>query len=267
MSSTDLTTQDAIVQAAIAQQQAEFADTPLTVPMLKIGQPLTREVNDDLAEAGDFINTLTGSSYGNKVGFIIAYYNQGRFGSKKGDNRAYAVNYLNGPIPEHWKDLVGPENVGVPFSEYSEAEERYRERVNNGEIEWGSGPIVSTTHNYTGLVVVPGFDDEEDELHPVRLSLKRTDVKTAKKITTILQTFLRGKPPWEKVFDLTTEKNSFRQGVAHNLKAGLGRVTTIEERERAQELFLAVASGRVEDNASAQVEKPEAPASNGGIAL
>lgn len=265
MSSTDLTTQDAALEAALAQQDAELVNAPVQIPILKIGQPLTKEVQDEQAEPGDFINTLTGAAYGDKVGFIVSYYNQGRFGSKKGDNRAYVAQ--GDTIPESWGDLVGPENVGVRFDEYSEAEEQFKAAVNRGDREWEHGPMVSTTHNFTGLVIVPGFEDEPDELQPVRLSLKRTDVKAAKKIVTIKQAILRNKPFWEIVFDLSTVKNKYTQGMSFNLQVGTGRKTTLQEREEAQELFMLAAQGRTVDNSADQPERTAAPKAKGALEL
>jgi hypothetical protein len=121
-------------EAILAAQNQEYDDTPLQTPILKIGQPLTREVQDELAEAGEFINTLSGEVLGDSVEFIVAFYNRGRFASDKDSGRAYVA--FSDSIPDHWAELVGEEYVGTPFAEYPDAEERYKERVNNDEIEW-----------------------------------------------------------------------------------------------------------------------------------
>lgn len=173
-------------------------------------------------------------------------------------------------IPDAWSDLVGDEYVGTPFDEYPDAEEVYKARVNKKEIEWGKGPLVSTTHNFTGFALVPSVDpDEPDEMQPVRLSLQRTNMPSVRKILTLKRASLRGKPFWDVVFDLGTEKRSFDKGMAHLLTVKLGRATTPEERQAAVELAQAVAAGRVSDNqaADAATDKPSEPDAQGGLSV
>lgn len=245
--STEVTTIDPEAAALIAQQQGEFGDDTLQVPILKVGQALTKEVQDDTAEAGEFINTLTGEGIGDAIGFIVAYYQKGRAAADRDTGRYYVA--FGETIPEAWEDLVGPEFVGTRFDEYPDAEERYKERVNNKEIPWGKGPLISTTHNYTGLAVVsaPEGSDEPDELQPVRLSLQRTQMEAVRKINSLYRMSLRGKPFWDKVFDLTTYKKGFASGPAYIVKPTLGRETTAEERQLAAELAFATAGGRVQE--------------------
>ena len=232
-------------EALIAQQAGEFGDDSLQVPILKVGQALTKEVQDDTAEAGEFINTLTGEGIGDAIGFIVAYYQKGRAAADRETGRYYVA--FGDTIPEAWADLVGEEFVGERFDEYPDAEEKFKERVNNKEIEWGRGPLISTTHNYTGLAVVsaPEGSDEPDELQPVRLSLQRTQMEAVRKINSLYRMTLRGKPFWDKVFDLTTYKKPFASGPAYIVKPSIGRDSTAEERQLASELALATAGGRV----------------------
>jgi hypothetical protein len=267
---TDVATLDPQeLEALQAQQEEEFGDDLFQTPILKIGQPLTREVEAEEAEAGEFINTLTGEGIGNKVGFIVAYYQRGRFAADRDSNRAYVA--FDSTIPPAWADLVGDEFVGTPFAEYPDAEERYKARVNAKEIEWASGPLVSTTHNFTGLAIVSGVEgsDEADDLQPVRLSLQRTNVPAVKKILTLKKATLRNRPFWEKVFDLGTYKKPFDKGSAHLLSVKIGRDTSAEERAAAVELAQAVAAGRVSDNAEAAAkgDGPVEPDAKGGLAV
>lgn len=242
--------------ALLQQQEAEFDDAPLITPILKIGQQLTREVQAGDAEVGEFINTLTGEALGDAVTFIVSYYNQGRFAADRKTGRAYSA--FSADIPETWADFVGEEFVGTPFVEYPDAEEVYKARVNAKEIEWGHGPKVSTTHNYTGLVILPAAEGEEgDELQPVRLSLKRTDNGAVRKFNSLKRMSLRNKPFWEITFDLTTFKKEFKQGTSYLLALKPGRKTTADEREEAKNLALAVVGGRAVANDDGQVD-PEA---------
>jgi hypothetical protein len=252
-----------------AQQEQEFGDDLFSTPILKIGQPLTREVQSEQAEAGEFINTLTGEGIGTKIGFIVAYYQKGRFAADRDSGRAYVA--FGTTIPEAWADLVGEEFVGTPFDEYPDAEETYKERVNRKEIPWGKGPLVSTTHNFTGLALVDPVEgsDEEPEPQPVRLSLQRTNMPAVRRILTLKKASLRNRPFWEVVFDLGTEKKQFDRGAAHLLTVKLGRPTTSDERQIAVELAQAVAAGRVSDNQE-QAEagsKPVEPDAKGGLAV
>lgn len=251
-----------------AQQASEYDDDLFQTPILKIGQPLTKEVVADQAEAGEFINTMTGEGIGNAIGFVVSYYQRGRFAADRDSGRAYVA--FGDTIPAAWEPLVGESFVGTRFDEYPDAEETYKTRVNNKEIEWGKGPLVSTTHNFTGHAIVSPVEgsDEEPELQPVRLSLQRTNMPAVRKWTTLLRS-LRNKASWDKVFDLGTERKEFAKGVAHLLTVRLGRDTTPEERAAAVELAQAVAAGRVSDNqASASVaDRPEQPDAKGGLAV
>src|SRR5688572_22789673 len=99
-SEAGLAVSDEELQALLDQQEAEFSSDLFQVPILKIGQPLTREVGAGEAEAGEFINTLLGEGIGTKIGFIVSYYQQGRFAADRKTNRAYVA--FGTTIPEAW---------------------------------------------------------------------------------------------------------------------------------------------------------------------
>lgn len=266
--SQEIATRSAEEQALIEAQNAELEGVSFQVPILKVGQPLTREVQAGDAERGEFINTLSGEGLGEEVDFIVCYYNQGRFASDKESGRAFTA--FDQLIPESWEPLVGAEFVGTPFVEYADAEERYKERVNAKEIEWGKGPLVSTTHNYTGFVIVDVPEDEEGEAEyqPVRLSLQRTNMPAVRKFTQVQRAMLRGKPFYDLVFHLTTYEKQFKKGPAYLLNPKPGRKTTAEEREDALQLALHVRAGRVasNDEAVADAEGPApAPKAEGAL--
>lgn len=239
----------------------------MSTPLLKIGQPLTREVQNDQAEAGEFINTAIGESIGTQVEFIVAFYQQGRFASDKDTNKSYAANGTD-LIPEHWEDLVGAEFVGTRFDEHPDAEEVFKARVNRKEIPWGKGPKISTTHVFTGLALVEDIESEEIELQPVRLSLKRTDVPAVRKWMTLKASKLRNKAFWDKTFILGVEKKTYDKGMAYNLKVSVGRDTSSEEKSAAVELAQLVMSGMVVDNAAVEGgDVPVKPDDNGGLGV
>lgn len=245
----------------IEGQEEEFSDDSLQIPILKIGQPLTREVQAEQAEPGEFINTLTGDGLGNELTFIVAYYQQGRFAADRETNKAYVA--FGDVIPDAWEPLLGAQFVGTRFDEHPDAEEVYKERVNNKEIEWGKGPLVSTTYNFTGFVVLPdevvGEDAEiTDRLMPVRLSLQRTGKKAADKIKTLKRAVLRNRPYWEQVISLRSDEREFGRNSAYIVDPNavrFTRQTTAEEKALASQLALAVIHGRT--NQAGDVEGDE----------
>lgn len=256
---------DALVQ----QQEGEFSPDLLRTPILKIGQGLTREVQSGDADAGEFIDTVRGEGIGDKIGFIVAYYQQGRFAADRDTGRAYSA--FGETIPEHWEPYVGVEFVGTRFDEHPDADEQYKAAVNRKEFEWGQGPKISTTHNFTGYSITDSVDEDDPDpiFSPARLSLKRSDVPVVAKWMTLRRSFLRNKPFWEVVFDLSTEKNTYKKGQAYNLVVKVGRKTTPEEKMLAVELASAVAAGRVVDNqaSDAVADTPAAPEAGGGLAV
>lgn len=265
--STDLTTQDEAFRALQAQQEQEFEGDTFQTPILKLCQALTREVGEDLAEAGDFFNTLTSESYGTAIEFVVAYYNKGRSLSVK--DGPHKGRYLVGPldfVPEHWGEVVGEQYVGTPFAEHPDSEEQFKLRVNRKEHPWGSGPKISTTYNYTGLVLVPQIEGEdgEQDIAPVRLTLQRSTKKGADKINTILRAVLRGKPPWDKVLQFQTVK----QDKSFIVNVKLGRDTTPAEREQAAELAMAFMAGNtVSNDEAAEDGVAVEPENTGGLAV
>lgn len=271
---TELAVAEKIAAEVAAAQEQEYDDESLQTPILKIGQGLTREVQEGNAAVGEFINTLTGDGLGDAVEFIVAYYNRGRFASDK-DGRAFVS--FDKIIPATWEDFVGPEFVGTPFSEYPEAEETFKAAVNAKERVWGNGPSVSTTHNYTGLVLVEvpaddGSDETTLELQPARLSLKRIDVPAHRKLQTLLRAVLRGKPTWDAVFHLSTQKREFGKNAAYTINptdVKIARKTTPDERLLAAQVAEAVLAGRVRVHGAEEAleDKPQEPDAQGGLEI
>jgi len=224
------------------------------------------------AESGEFIDSLTGDGLGDKLGFIVSFYNQGRFAADQESGRSYVS--FEDAIPEAWSDhpLVGSEGVGVRFDEHPDAEETYKERVNAKEIEWGHGPKISTTHNFTGLALispVEGDEDDENQVRPVRLSLMRTNLPAVRKLHSLRASAGRNKSFWEFVFDLSTFRKDFARGSSYLLQVRRGRKTADEEKQNAVALAQEVIGGRTQDNAenAADSEKPVEPTREGGVDL
>lgn len=267
--STELTVQDEAVAALMAQQEKEMGEVRLQVPILKVTQSLTDEVKKGDAEVGEFFNTLTSESYGDAMEFIVAYYQPGRAASHKASGRYY-VAIGTDLIPESWSDLVGEAFVGTRFDEHPDAEEVYKRDVNNGVKEWGSGPLISTTYNYTGLAITPGLEgEEEEEPMPVRISFLRTTKAAHEKLMTLKKATLRNRPFWEVVFNFSTSEKTFGRHSSYIVNVKKGRAATPAEQALAFEIAQAVALGRVSDNSEAAeaVDQQVAPDANGGLAV
>lgn len=273
-SATALELAEQAAAAVAAAQAQEYDDEPLQTPILKIGQGLTREVSEGDAEVGEFINTLTGNSLGTAVEFIVGFYQKGRFASDQKSGRAFTA--FDSTIPATWEPLVGAEFVGTPFAEYSEAEEKFKEAVNENLREWDNGPLVSTTWNYTGLVLVPAEDDDAEEgeidYQPARLSLKRIDKPAHRKLQTLLRAVLRNKPPWDAVIRLETHGRDFGRHTAYTVNPAnvkIVRKTTSDEKLLASEVATAAMQGRAQSAGADEhlADTPAAPAEPDGDAL
>ena len=251
------------VQAIMAQQDTDIGEVQYQTPILKLCQGLTKEVAAGDAEAGEFLNTLTGDSYGTKVDFVVAYYQNGRAITLP-DGRYFPLIGQE-IIPESWAEAVGEQFVGTPFSEHPDAEETYKERVNAGEIEWGKGPKISTLFSYTGLVV----NEELDEPMPARIDFKRTTKSAHDKLMTLKGATLRNRPFWDVVFELSTESKQFGRNEAFIVKVKKARDTTPDEKELATRVALAAIGGATQSNAedAERGSAPAAPAAQGGLGV
>lgn len=212
----------------------------LVIPMLKLGQGLSREVSDGDARAGQFINSLTGEAKDGPVELVIVSYRKGRFFSPEGTSDAYIS--FDDVAPDNWP----AEYAGQHFADLPDAEEQYSASANSGAIEWGSGPPIRTTFNYVG------FETAEPEL-PVRISLQRTSKPTALKLNTLL----RAAPaPWTFTFELSAVGRDNAKGKFYATAVRRGRKATDAERERA----LGLARSMQEIAVKYHGEEAEAPA-------
>lgn len=262
---TDVVAVEEAAAALADAQAAEFEGLQVQTPILKLCQGLTKEVKDGDAEAGDFLNTLSGDSLGPEVEFIAAAFQKGRSASLK-DGR-YFVAIAQDIIPESWEDVVGPEFVGTRFDEYPDAEEQFKARVNRKEIEWGSGPQITTTYNFTGHVIVPALEgsDEEDERQPVRIAFQRTTKSAADRIVQLFR-MSRQKALWDQTYRLKSKEKPFGRNTAYIVEVTKGRATEPDERLEAAELATATFGGRVKEVGNG-AETKVAPDAKGGLGV
>lgn len=236
----------------IEANQAEVDASEFVIPILKLGQPLTDEVTQGNASAGDFILGLTGQAFTPPVEFVVAGKGRGRFKpGRKGERTLVAYDTPNVP----WRD---DPFYGKPFAEHPDAEEQFKARVDAGQIEWGSGPPIQTTFNYTGFII--------GEDVPVRLSLRRTSAPAARKWNTLLDAVLRGRY-WDQVFTVGSEQQRNDNGTYYIVTVTPSRKTTVEEKKAAIALAQALRDNKV-TTVGDEDDGPTKPVdSNGGIDL
>lgn len=243
-------TEKSLVEGFQAGLDVDAGD--VVVPILKVAQQLTKEVqdDDDPTRAGDLVNGLSGENFGKTVEFIVAGFYKGRFRANKDGEIICAgpsVAADGTPLKCGCHDL--------PYPECPDAEEQYKARVNAGDMEWGDGPPVSTTYNFIGLVVGSEM--------PVKLSLMRAAAKDAKKLLTMLK-FRRA--PWDTVFTLSTDDRANRAGQKFKgVTIKQGRRVTADERQAAVSLAQAIRTQSItevgEDSTDAAADaRPEEPA-------
>lgn len=253
--STEVATQQsAEIEALLAQQNAEYDALPntLQVPILKVAQQGTKEVKSGDSEAGDFVSTLTGESMGTSVDFIVAYFQAGRSVSDRDHGYKNAIGTDTIPDTDYWKQVLGAEFVGTRWDEHPDAEEQYKLRVNNGDIKWGKGPLISTTYNYTGLVIPSQIEGDDEEPEPMvsRITFLRSTKAAHDKLRNLKNGTFRNQPFWDYVFALSTAVKTFGSNDSYIVNVKKGRQTTPEEKAMALELAMAVAQGRTADNSS-----------------
>ena len=202
----------------------------IALPLIKLTQGLSKEVEQGKAPPGHFVNSVTGRDYGDTLELVIVDRFKGRFFSKKGSPRAWVAR---GEVaPDNWPD----EYKGQRFVDLADAEEQFKEAVNRGEREWESGPPISTTENYIGFV------RGETEV-PVRLSLMRTSRPAATTINTLLKL---QRAPWDAFVKLAVDENTNAQGQkSHKVIAAEGEAT--DEATKVAAVKLAVDLERVKD--------------------
>lgn len=254
---TDVVSQadiDAAATAAAAIQAATPQDRP-TLPVVKLCQQLSKEVESGNAKSGEYVNTLTGRNYGETFSLVVAYPTiKGRFFGPKGESDSYAA--LGDVAPNSWPEQYR----GLRFEDIPDAEEIYR--VEHAD-DWGDGPPISTTLNFIG------FSPDEPTI-PVRLSLMRTSAPAGRKIDNILRWAF--KSPWSNVVELSSvRKTNAEDKPYYVVNAVQGRETTPEEQGQAVKLFQIVQDNvqglqLVGDGAD---PKPAAapPADTGGLAV
>lgn len=249
-------------QALVDATKAKVSADRLILPAVKLTQGLTKEVAEGEVSQGHFFNALTKQDYGDSIELVVCGLFTGRFYSDE-DNKAFAAR--GDVAPSNWPE----EYANQRFVELDDAEERFKELVNEGKREWGSGPPISTTYNFVGLIV-----GDENPL-PVRVSMMRGNTPAAAKIETLIKV---ARAPWDKVFTLTAAKRTSQKGQTFfGIEVGQGGPTPPEVRQAAVRIATdfanAEAAGQVElagdesEDGGKAARKKAAAKKDGGLGL
>ncbi len=224
--------------------RGELEQEELVLPMVQLTQQLSGAVTNGDVESGHYYNALTGDDYGENIDLVVVHYFKGRFLEQ--DGKTFVAQ--GATAPANWPE----EYAGQAFADIPDAEETYREDVNNNVREWGSGPPIRTTFNYVG------FRPDEPDV-PIRLSLMRTSAPAAKKINTLLRF---EKQNWDRVIELKADEKSDGKGRPYHVHTiRRGRPTSADEKQAAIDFALAIrqaGGGQLAgDDAAAERSKPK----------
>lgn len=237
-------------ESIVAATRAGLSDAPLVVPRLKLAQSLTTEVKAKDADEGDLLNSLTGEVYGRELDVIVLSEEEGRFFRDHETRQAYSV--IGEPVvPATWPHQC----ANLPFIDCPDAEEEFRAAVKANEKDWGKGPGIATTYNFTLLVRDPeapeGAGADQWQTLPVRLSLQRATAKEARNWITLLRL---SRANWDQVYHLTTVDARSKKGDQFvGLKVKPGRKTTDAERELAYRMVVMIQGAAYDDDLEDEV--------------
>lgn len=257
---------EAYEAAASARKRETLQGERIQVPRLDVVQGTTRKPPEG-AEPGDMFNTITGDVFGSEVLFLVGAYHRGRAYAEKDDKGKRTGRFFAaGPeavVPSFWPAQFR----GKAFAELPEAEERFREIINNEaeaaaeegrdpKLVWGSGPPIQTTYNFVGVVVDPVPEDAEP--FPVRISMKATSAGQARKLLSMLKPL---HTYWQRTVHLSTERRTFDEGPAFVWQVGeYGPSPTPEQRALAIQIDQASEQGRIEEHPGDAESQPSAAA-------
>jgi len=160
----------------------------LQVPRVKLAQGSSKEVKDGTAKVGEFVNSVTGKSYGEEIIFLISQYIRQRI--KFGEEGSAVFDCLS------LDSKTG--NVHGRCSECN-----YSSFVDEEGNKKPKGPECSLIHGFLGMVL----SEKMDILDPcIMLSMSSTSTGTAKKILTTHKLSRPMRNLWERVWRIGSAK-------------------------------------------------------------
>lgn len=240
---------DELEQRLARRQQDALVGERIQPPFLQVLQATT-EKKPAGVEDGEFYNTLTNFGYGSEIEFLIGYAERGRFYSfkpKEGRRRGYSASAAETTVPDRWPEQFR----GKAFAELPEAEERYAEMANAGQIEWGKGPPIATTYVFVGIVTK--HQGGEIAPTPVKLSLMRSSAPAGRTMLGLARSL---RTPWAHVVRLSTDRKQFNDGPSYVVNYdGLGDAPADDFRQAAIQIALAAEQNNL-DTAGRDEDQP-----------
>jgi len=170
--------------------QTKLRPEDLILPRVKIAQQMSQEVADKKADAGDFFNTLTGESYGDKLNVqpILPFM-----------QRVLLVRQERRPAIEEALGHELSEGDGLKCRSYDMEQGKGEPGIACAECplsEWTDGntpPLCTETYNVAAAT-------EIGEL--IILSFAKSGAKVGKRIFSTIR--MSAAAPWSRIFAMTT---------------------------------------------------------------
>jgi hypothetical protein len=210
----------------------------ITLPRIKLAQALSDEVSNGNASPGDWLNTLSGQSYGTSFEFIpISVWKSRTY---------FAENRDDSPICRSADGFTSVDGHKCKI-----------ECPHNRAWEWNDGmpPLCTLGYNYLVIPIVDPF--------PAITTLMKTSFKAGKALNTLL--VAARCPAWHWVYEFYSVKESNSRGtyyvaaVRKKVEDGKPVPTDEERRETAETFYHMMKQDRIdteEDNAEGFSTEP-----------
>ena len=175
-----------IVQGEEMYGLEHFDSSDFAIARIKLAQALTDEVVAGDIKAGEFMNTLTGESYGTSFEFVPI--------SLWPSRTLFAENRDDAAICRSPNGLTNLDGVNCKFN------------CPHNAYDWKPGKIPpDCTESFNYMILVEG------EQFPALISLMRTAIKTAGKRLNALISYAP-RPPWNWVYEFYSYQESSKRG-------------------------------------------------------
>lgn len=166
----------AFIQPGSDRGKEHISTEDLTLPRIKLLQPLSPEVTLNDERPGTMINSITGKNYGNELKFIVITHFKSRlFWKNREDGGGIACSAPNAMNPRTLTGKIEAAEINVNMPE-SCAQCNLKD-WNNSVTEKDRAPKCTLYYNFPILI--------EGEAAPVVLSMERTKIKAAKKLLSL----------------------------------------------------------------------------------
>lgn len=201
---TDLPAVPAAPDSLMSFGQTQLRPQDLVIPRVKVAQAISREVADKQAEAGDFVNTLTGESYGPTLDILPILPFMQRVLLVRKERRDAIEDALGEKIGEQdgllCRSFDMIHGIGVPGllceTECPLSQWRTDDGVNKP-------PLCTETYNVAAATTI-------GEL--VVIGMSKSGAKTGKRLFSVIRMSSPGAAPWTRIISLKTRAERNDQG-------------------------------------------------------